>query len=79
MSELDVGHGFLLNSGKSYHFIGTSMVAESALYGLMGRLIMFNPIVDKSWVAHQLVEGYCALRVTEKDGGIPGVIREVDH
>lgn len=77
VKELDVGRGYILNSGKSYHFIGTSLVELGGLGGFMGRMIMFNPIIDKAWVAHQLIEGYCALRITERNTLLPEVVEEV--
>jgi len=75
--ELDAGPGFILNSGNSYHFLGTNLIEGDGIYKFMGRMIMFNPIIDKSWVAHQMIEGYCALRITEKNGLMPRVVREI--
>jgi hypothetical protein len=78
ISEINVGPGFVLNSGRSYHFIGSTLIEEADLSAFMGRLIMFNPIIDKAWVAHQLIEGYCALRITKKYDILPEVVREID-
>lgn len=30
----------------------------------LGRALLFTPVVDGRWVAHQMIEGQCALRVS---------------
>jgi hypothetical protein len=77
LNTLDIGPGLLLDSGNSYHFIGMNLIEMDMFGCFIGKLIMFNPIIDKSWAAHQLIEGYCALRVTEKNGRVPEVVSEI--
>lgn len=66
--------GFILNSGKSYHFIGTGLLTDEGLNKFLGKALLFTPIVDEIWIAHQLQEQSCTLRFGEKHGMIPTVI-----
>lgn len=71
--------GYLLASGKSYHFIGRELLTFAEMTRFLGRALLFGPIVDRTWVAHQLIEGRAALRVSSRPGygGPPRVIGEV--
>jgi hypothetical protein len=71
--------GYVLASGKSYHFIGSNLISPKELIALLGRALLFTPIVDRTWIAHQLVEGNCALRISTRKGygGPPRVVAEV--
>lgn len=58
--------GILLNSGNSYHFYGyTLMGSEAELSAFLGRVSLFAPFIDQRWVAHQMIEGACALRISK--------------
>jgi hypothetical protein len=58
--------GILLNSGNSYHFYGYRLMRTDAeLSSFLGRVSLFAPFIDQRWVAHQLIEGACALRVSK--------------
>jgi hypothetical protein len=76
---LKLGPGYLLDSGKSFHFIGKKLINESELTSYLGKLLMYNPIIDKSWIAHQLIEKTCALRIAYKDGVLPKVIKIIEN
>ena len=69
--------GYLLETNKSYHFISDRTVSEQDLKNVLYRALLFSPIIDKNWIAHQLLEGSCTLRITAKDGSLPQVIREI--
>ncbi|HYF29745.1 MAG TPA: hypothetical protein VD993_01355 [Chitinophagaceae bacterium] len=69
--------GFLLNSGKSYHFYGKELVDHEQMQTILHFALLFSPIVDKSWIAHQLIEGSCNLRVTKKYSRLPCLVMEV--
>jgi len=56
--------GALLRSGKSYHFYGLKLLGAPALPAFLGRALLFDPILDRAWIAHQLIEGRCALRIS---------------
>jgi hypothetical protein len=69
--------GFLLDSGRSYHFIGVDPVTESALLELLAKFVLLHPIADAAWAAHQSIERSASLRVSSRDGKSPQVIRRV--
>jgi hypothetical protein len=58
----------LLESGESYHAYGTRLVSETELRRFLGRALLFAPIVDRAYIAHQVIEGRCALRLTAGGG-----------
>lgn len=60
--------GYLLASGKSFHFYGVDLFAENEFASFMGRILLFSPIVDRAWIAHQLIEGQAALRLSSRPG-----------
>jgi hypothetical protein len=72
-------HGTLLCSGKSYHFYGDALINERELTRFLGRALLFDPIVDRAWIAHQLIERCCALRISAREGygGPPIVVRSI--
>ncbi|WP_130491400.1 primase 1D-like protein [Motilibacter rhizosphaerae] len=60
--------GWLLNSGRSYHFIGHDLLSgPEGLMSFLGSALLFAPIVDGRWAAHQLIEGACSLRISSGD------------
>jgi hypothetical protein len=65
---LDPGPGYLIASGESYHFIGGQLISGSNLPSFLGRALLLSPIIDRAWIAHQLIEGTCALRISPKTG-----------
>ena len=63
-------NGWLFSSGRSYHFIGATLLEGfGGLTQFLGRALLFAPIVDGRWIAHQLIEGACALRVSAGNEG----------
>jgi hypothetical protein len=66
----------LLASGESYHAYGTQPLSDVEFRGFLGRALLFAPIVDRAYVAHQVIEGRCALRLTAGGGKtqIPTVV-----
>jgi len=71
LKNLEVGAGFLLVSGKSYHFLGRDLISPAALTRFLGKCLFFSPIIDKSWIGHQLIDRSCSLRFTKKNGVFP--------
>lgn len=69
--------GFILNSGKSYHFIGDNLICKEQLTELLAKFVLFHPISDKAWAAHQLIEGSASLRVSKKYNLNPTFIKNV--
>jgi hypothetical protein len=61
-SQLYRGKVFIFSSGESYHALGIQPVDEYGFRDFLARSLLFAPIVDARYVAHQLLEGACALR-----------------
>lgn len=56
--------GYLLDSGRSYHFYGAETIAAERYWAFLGRAQLMAPFVDERWIAHQLISGKAALRVS---------------
>lgn len=56
--------GYLAHSGQSYHFLGGHIVDQPAMIGILAGALLFAPIVDRAWIAHQILEGACGLRIS---------------
>ncbi len=54
----------VFSSGESYHALGLHLLDEYGLRDFLTRSLLFAPIVDARYVAHQLLEGACALRLS---------------
>lgn len=72
--RLGITHGYILDSGSSYHYIGSDIVSYSDYKRLLCYAYLLSPITDGRWIAHQLIEGSCNLRVGEKEGHIPTLV-----
>src|SRR5579862_909535 len=57
---MDIRGGFLLQSGDSYHFYGKELLDSRALVQFLGQALLLAPVIDRAWIAHQLIEGACA-------------------
>jgi hypothetical protein len=75
VEQLQTG-GVILDSGRSYHFYGVRLVDEESWRRMLGQALLLAPLVDERWVAHQLIEGSCALRVSRSlhTGAFPKVV-----
>lgn len=69
--------GYILNSGKSYHFIGDTLINSSERCEMLGKSLLLNPIIDDRWVAHQLRYFGSNLRISKKYNDFPQVITKV--
>jgi hypothetical protein len=76
---LNLGAGYILNSGESYHFISSSVVSWDELYSILSKALRFCPIIDRAWISHQLEEKSCSLRVDKKNGVEPIVVKVIDE
>jgi hypothetical protein len=54
----------VFSSGESYHALGLDLLDDHALRDFLARSLLFAPIVDARYIAHQLLEGACALRLS---------------
>jgi hypothetical protein len=71
--------GYIARSGRSYHFYGNKLVDEQSLIAILAKALLFSPIIDRAWIAHQLLERACGLRISPgKDyENCPVIISEV--
>lgn len=78
--ELHMGEGFVLETDRSYHFYGGCLLKQDELARFLGRALLFAPIVDRSWIAHQLIESACALRISPRgeNGYAPRVVVRIN-
>jgi hypothetical protein len=78
---LHAGAGFILESDRSYHFYGSQLLSEQELIRFLANALLFAPIVDQSWIAHQLMDNCCALRIgPRKPGGaVPTLVSFVNQ
>jgi len=74
------GSVLVLNSGHSYHAVGTTILKSTALTEFLARALLFGPIVDRAYIAHQLIEQRCALRISRggHNNAIPKVIAIIE-
>jgi hypothetical protein len=56
--------GYLVDSGRSYHFYGAETVAAERYWAFLGRAQLMAPFIDERWIAHQLISAKAALRVS---------------
>lgn len=77
LSHLEITHGYILDSGSSYHYIGSNIISDSDYKKILCYAYLLSPITDGRWIAHQLIEGSCNLRVGEKKGYIPTLVEKL--
>ncbi len=58
----------LIESEHSYHLLGASLMSERDLTKFLARAILLGPLVDRNYVAHQLINGSAALRIVSMRG-----------
>ena len=56
--------GYVAKSGRSYHYYGRRLMSEQDLITMLGRALLYSPIIDRAWIAHQLLERSCGLRIS---------------
>lgn len=56
----------IINSGNSYHFIGCDLMSEDELVDFLAKGLLYGPITETIWIAHQIIERSCTLRIGEK-------------
>ena len=70
--------GYLLNSGKSYHFYGKKLLLLKEYILLLSKALLFSPIIDRAWISHQLIEESSCLRISPKYDRFPFLVTEID-
>jgi hypothetical protein len=71
--------GFLVQSGKSYHYYGFELLSQAELPKFLARAILLGHIFDRRWISHQIIEGACALRIGSGHGyaSLPFVVAQL--
>lgn len=64
----------VLNSGESYHAISTNYTDEEEMMNILQKALFFSPIIDRLWIAHQMLNKSCSLRIGIKHGLVPEVV-----
>jgi hypothetical protein len=64
ISDLRQGKGFLLRSGRSYHYYALTLITEEEWKVFLGRCLLMSGFTDDRYIGHQLVDGYCVLRLS---------------
>ena len=64
LKEVKQGTGWLLESGRSYHYYGAELLSEETWRIFLGKCLLMFGYVDDRYVGHQLVDGHCVLRLS---------------
>jgi hypothetical protein len=67
----------LLESGESFHAYGLELMTTSDFFKFLGHSLLYTPIIDRAYIAHQLIEKRCALRVSGASKPIPITLQVV--
>lgn len=75
----DIGQpeGILVQSGRSYHFYGFSLLSPAEWITFMGKILLFAPVTDPRYVAHRLVDGECRLKIVSSKNEPPPTIVDI--
>lgn len=71
VTTLGIDGGYLLRSGTSYHLLGDRLLTWDESSELLARAQLLSPLIDHRWVAHQLIDKFCALRISTDDSRHP--------
>lgn len=65
MKEVGEEKGAILESGRSYHYYGLSLMTEEDWHRFLGKcLLLPDNIIDSRYIGHSLLEGCCCLRIS---------------
>ncbi len=62
--EIGQERGYLLESGRSYHYYGVELLTEEEWRVFLGKCLLMFGYVDDRYIGHQLVDGHCVLRLS---------------
>lgn len=70
------GQYTILETARSYHIVGTHLFSEKERIRFLSKAILFSPITDHAYIAHQLMEFESALRITGRgeQGDVPSLV-----
>ena len=64
LGSLQMGKGFVLETGRSYHYYSTQIVDDLTWRIFLGKCLLMTGNVDERYVGHQLINGFCVLRLS---------------
>ena len=65
VGKLKQTDGILLNSGNSYHYYGFQRLSHHEWVRFMTACLLLEPLVDVRYIAHRMLAGKAALRLTK--------------
>jgi hypothetical protein len=72
------GKGWLLESGRSYHYYGCQLLTAEEWLVFLGKCLLMSGYADDRYIGHQLVDGHCVLRLSSgKSKAVPTVVAEL--
>ena len=79
IGNLQQGTGWLLHSGNSYHYYGVQLLSPGDWNVFLGKCLLMSGFADDRYIGHQLVDGYCVLRLSSGrlKNCIPTVVAEL--
>lgn len=67
LAELGQKRGAILQSGRSYHYYGFDLLNQEDWVKFLAKCLLLAPIADARYIAHRLIEGIGALRITASE------------
>jgi hypothetical protein len=66
----------ILETDKSYHLVGIALLKDIEINNFLARALLYSPITDHAYIAHQLLEKESSLRLTGRfeDARSPAVV-----
>ncbi len=64
LRELRHRRGWLLESGRSYHYYSQQILTDEEWKVFLGKCLLMSGYVDDRYIGHQLVDGHCVLRLS---------------
>ena len=79
IEDLHQGRGYLLDSGRSYHYYGSRLLTEDEWRAFLGKCLLMTGFSDNRYIGHQLVDGHCVLRLSSAKlkSKTPTVVAEI--
>lgn len=53
----------IIESDMSYHLVGASLINYKEFSAFLGKAVLLGPLVDRNYIAHQLINGCAGLRI----------------
>ena len=78
LRNIHKGRGWLLESGRSYHYYGCQLLTYREWIVFLGKCLLMSGYADDRYIGHQLVDGHCVLRLSSgKSKTVPTVVAEL--